>query len=592
MTSSNRKKAGGKGSSGAGARDGFLGRAALVIFALALVVRLVYLGEISHAPSFRVPIIDSASYDQHARILVEQGTFSPRFFWQGFFYPFYLAVVYFLTGGSMLWARLIQILLGSILCALVFRLGTRLFDRRTGIVAGAIAALYGPLVHYDAELLDAGFSALWAVALVLLILRARDAKSPWAAALVGLVGGLSVVTRGTFLPYVAAAAVWLVFVWRKRHVRPARIAARAGLVIAGFLVVALPVATLCHRATGDFNFLSQAGPINLYIGNNPERDRTIMIRPGAEWRELTRLPEVKGSASDSEDRATFMRLFLDYVKTQPAGFAKGLAHKTVEYVSSRELPRNEDMYVARSYSRLFSTLAWKAGAFGFPFGLLLPLALVGIARYARRIPAPVYGFLLLYSAAIIGVFVSGRYRIPFAALLAVPAAAGALYLFDLVRTRSWLRVTSIAAAVCAVAAVTSVAGPFAVERFDYKAEMHTIVGFELMKQNRAREAITELSEALRLDPVNVDAHKYLGLLMSAQRRHAEAEAHLRKALEGDPDSYFIKYYLGGTLLNLGRRDEALRYLKEAREGAAAAREEQLLREIDRALGSLVEKPSE
>ncbi len=589
MASSNRKKAAGKSSSSAGARAGLFGRAALFIFALALVVRIVYLVEFSKSPTFHVPIIDSASYDQHARILVEQGTFSPRFFWQGFFYPFYLAVVYFLTGGSMLWARLVQIALGSLLCVLVYRLGAKLFDTRTGIVAGAIAALYGPLVHYDAEILDAGFSALWAVALVLLVLRARDAKGIWAAALVGLVGGLSVVTRGTFLPYVAAAAVWLVFVWRARRVPSARIMARAGLVLAGFLVVTLPVATLCHRETGDFNFLSQAGAINLYIGNNPERDKTIMIRPGAEWRELTRLPEVKGSASDSEDRATFMRLFLDYVKSRPGDFAKGLAHKTVEFVSSRELPRNEDMYVAREYSRLLSLLTWKAGAFGFPFGLLLPLALVGIVRHARRIPAPVYGFLLLYSAAIVGVFVSGRYRIPVAALLPVPAAAGALYFVDLARGRAWPRAALIVIAVCAIAAGASVAGPFAVERFNYEAEMHTIVGFELMKQNRGREALAELSEALRLEPENVDAHKYIGLLMSGRRRHAEAEAHLRKALEGDPDSYFIKYYLGGTLLNLGKRDEALRYLREAREGAAAAREEQLLKEIDRALGSLVEK---
>jgi tetratricopeptide (TPR) repeat protein len=140
--------------------------------------------------------------------------------------------------------------------------------------------------------------------------------------------------------------------------------------------------------------------------------------------------------------------------------------------------------------------------------------------------------------------------------------------------------------VCLVAAVTSVAGPFAVEKFDYEAEMHTIVGFELMKQNRAREALAEFSETLRLEPDNADAHKYVGLIMSRERRHVEAEAHLRKALEAEPDSYLIRYYLGGTLLNLGKRDEALRYLQEARAGAAAAREEQLLKEIDRALGSL------
>ncbi len=581
MASPRRKGAAREGVSGA-----WFGRVALVVFALALVVRLVYLGEIAKSPTFHVPIIDAASYDQHARLLVEKGIFYQRFFWQGFLYPFYLAAVYLFTDGSMLAARLIQILLGSLLCALVYRLGARLFDRRTGAVAGAIAALYGPLVYYEAELLDTGFSALWAVVLVLLVLRARDAKGYRAAALVGVCGGLSVVTRATFLPYFAVACVWLLLAWRGRSVRRALVAARAGLMLAGFLAVTIPVAQLCYKATGDFNFLSESGPINLYIGNNPERERTIMIRPGAEWRELTRMPTVKGSLTDSADRDVFTRLYLDYVKTRPADFAKGIVLKTVEFFSSRELPRNEDVYVARRYSRLLSALAWKAGAFGFPFGILLPLALVGIVRHAKRIPAPVYGFLLLYPAAIIGVFVSGRYRIPVVPILAVPAAAGALYCVDLVRGKRWRRAAAIAGAACVVAAAASAAGPFAVEKFDYEAEMHTIVGFELMKQNRAREALAEFSETLRLEPDDSDAHKYIGIIMSGQRRHGEAEAHLRKALEKSPDSYLIRYYLGIALLNQGKREEAVRYLREARADAAAAREEQLLKEIDKVLDSL------
>jgi 4-amino-4-deoxy-L-arabinose transferase-like glycosyltransferase len=584
MTPPKRKAAARGGVSGAG-----LARVALVVFALALVVRLVYLGEIAKSPTFHVPIIDSASYDQHARLLVEKGIFYQRFFWQGFLYPFFLAAVYSLTNGSMLAARLMQIALGSLLCAGVFHLGAKLFDRRTGVVAGVAAALYGPLVFYDAELLDTGLSALWAVALLLLVLRARDAKGVRTAAIVGVCGGLSVVTRATFLPYLVVACGWLLLDWRRRGARPALVAARGGLMLAGFLAVALPVAQLCYEATGDFNFLSESGPINLYIGNNPERDRTIMIRPGEEWRELTRLPAVKGSSSDSEDRNLFTRLFLDYVRARPADFAKGLAEKSAQFVSSRELPRNEDMYAARRYSRLLSALTWKAGGFGFPFGLLLPLALVGVVRYAKRIPVPIYGFLLLYPAAIVGVFVSGRYRMPIVPILIVPAAAGARYCVDTVRARAWRRAAAIAAAACAVAVATSVAGPFAVEKFDYEAEMHTIVGFELMKQNRAREALAEFSEALRLEPNDSDAHKYIGIIMSGERRHGEAEVHLRKALESKPDSYLIRYYLAIALLNQGKREEARGYLAEARAGAVAAKEERLLKEIDKVLGSLAEK---
>jgi len=278
------------------------------------------------------------------------------------------------------------------------------------------------------------------------------------------------------------------------------------------------------------------------------------------------------------------------VKREPADFVRGLVQKSVQFVSSRELPRNDDLYIARRYSWLLSALTWKAGGFGFPFGLLLPLALVGLVRHARRIPVPIYLFLVLYPAAVIAVFVSGRYRIPLVPILAVPAAAGALYAAHLVRGRDWRRTALVAGAVCAAAAALSLAGPFVVENYNYEAEMHCIVGFELMKQNRMDAALSELSEALRLDPEYGDAHKYVGLIMSEERRHAEAAVHLRKALERQPDSYLIRYYLGGTLLNLGKRDEALPLLERARADAEAAKEGQLVKEIDKMLRPLAREP--
>lgn len=568
-----------------GATDGPPARFTLLVFLLALIVRLVYLAEIAKSPTFRIPVIDSATYDEHARSLLASGIFGPRFFWQGFFYPFYLATVYLITGGSMLAARLVQIVLGSLLCAGVYRLGARMFGRGAGIAAGVITAVYGPLVFYDVEILDAGFSAIWAVALVALVLRAERAGNLGIGFLVGVCGALGAVTRATFLPFLIVACVWLAHVWRRDA--GGRVAgARLGLVAAGFLVIAFPVALLCRGATGDFNFLAQSGPINLYIGNNPESERTIMIRPGAEWRELTRMPTVKGSMSDAEDRRVFVRLFLDYVRKEPGSYLAGLAEKTAQFASSRELPRNDDLYLARLYSRLLSVLVWKAGRFGFPFGALLPLALVGIVRFWRRIPIPVYLFLILYPAAIIAVFVSGRYRVPVAPILAIPAGAGLLYTVDLVREQHWRAAALAVAAMCAVGAATSAAGPFTVERYNYAAEAHTVVGFELMKQNRMGEALGELAEALRLDPDWADAHKYSGIALAQMRRHAEAAEHLRAALAREPDSYLLRYYLAVTLLNLGQRDEARELLEQARDAAIAAKEDELVIEIDRLLRPL------
>jgi len=221
----------------------------------------------------------------------------------------------------------------------------------------------------------------------------------------------------------------------------------------------------------------------------------------------------------------------------------------------------------------------------------LPLALVGIVRSFRRIPVPIYLLLILYPAAIIAVFVSGRFRIPLIPMLAVPAAAGIVYLLDALRLRRWLTAAGTVGAIAVVAAASSAAGPFTVERYNYEAEMHSIVGFELMKEKRLPAAVEQFNEALRLDPGWGDAHKYLGLIMSEERRPAEAAEHLQRALAAEPDSYLLRYYLGVTLLNLGKTDEALQYLEGARGAAAAAKEDRLVGEIDRVLKSMASRRS-
>jgi len=163
------------------------------------------------------------------------------------------------------------------------------------------------------------------------------------------------------------------------------------------------------------------------------------------------------------------------------------------------------------------------------------------------------------------------------------------YLADLLKSRRWLGGAAAIGVIIAIGAVSSLAGPFAVERYPYEAEMHSIVGFELMKQNRTAAALEQFSEALRLDPDFGDAHKYVGIIMSRQRRHAEASEHLRKALAQEPDSYLIRYYLGVTVLNLGKIEEAASLLEQARSEAAGAKEDRLVGEIDKLLSAIAAK---
>ena len=564
-------------------------RIILTIFVLALVVRLAYLGGISDIPTFDTPIIDSQEYDILARGLAGEGTMDHTFFWQGFFYPLFLSVVYILSNGSIIIVKLIQLLLGSLVCVLVYRLGAEIFDRRTGILAGVVCALYGPLIYFESELLATGWASFWSVMLLLLLLRAGKKASLQTCLAIGLCSGLSVTTRATFLPFMILAAIYMAYRLHRSAMSWKRIAVREVVIVAGFLMITVPVASLCLRETGQFSFLPRSGSINLYIGNNPDPEETIMTRPGQDWRELTRAPSIQESEHGRENEDYYMNLFTEYVATQSGHFLKGLAEKTVQFITSREFPRNQDMYVSRKYSTLFSLLVWKAGGFGFPFGILLPFSLLGIVIGRHRVPWPMTLFLILYPLSIIIVFVSARYRTPLIPVMAIPASFGFLSVVDMARGKKWRSLTIAGATIAAIVLLTSIAGPFPVEGYDYEAEMHTVLGISYAKRGYRNKAISHLTRAKRLDPRSVTAHRMLGLVLYEQRRIDEAVEHFERAYELDPDSYFILYYLGTGLLAQGRTEEGIERLEQALSKAIAAKEDNLTIQIRRILDTEARK---
>ena len=149
------------------------------IFALALVVRLIYLWESSSSPSFANPVLDASTYDGLARSLAAGKRVSGELFWQPVFYPYFLSIVYWFSNGSIIFGKVVQIFLGSLTCLLTYYVGKRVFNHGTGIIAGLTIALYGPLIFFDGELLATGWANLWAVSLILLFLIGPSRRSAW-----------------------------------------------------------------------------------------------------------------------------------------------------------------------------------------------------------------------------------------------------------------------------------------------------------------------------------------------------------------------------------------------------------------------------
>lgn len=547
---------------------------AAAVFAVALVVRLIYLVDARDSPAFETPLVDADTYHRWAQRLAGGGSPGEELFWQPVFYPFFLAAVYRLTGSSMILAKLVQALLGATTCLLTCKLGSEVVDRRTGALAGFFVALYGPWVFFDLELVSTGWDCLWSVVLLRLALAASRGRSPLFSLALGIAGGLAAATRPTFLPFLATAAVGLFVAWRRRNLGAAT---RSALLLAGLALVLLPLAAASAKYAGRFSILPASTGINLHIGNNPDAAATQTIRPGWEWAELTRLPEQHGVEHRRDTSAFFRNRFLDYVTKEPLGFLAGLAGKATQLASSRELPRNVDIYVMREWSPTLSALVWKIGSFGFPFGVLLPLALLGAFDLGRRVPWPLPLFLLVYGGSIVLVFVSDRYRAPLIAPLAVLAAAGALGLLDALRNRNRKRVAAAAIFLPLCGVLTSVAGPFPQERIDYKAELLYLVGTSARQRGELDRAEALLGEALWRVPSHSDALNQLGNLSAMRGQNDLALEYYRRATESAPGNAVARDNYARSLLRLtraldglGRTEEATAKIRAALEQARAA----------------------
>ncbi len=522
-------------------------RAGLWIVALALVVRLVYLCEISGSPTFRLPVVDSLVYCRAAAGLAAGNGFCDSFFFQPFLYPFWLAGVFLASGTSLVAARVIQALIGCATCLLACRLGNRLYGGQAGVAAGVITALYGPLVFFETDLLATGLAAFWCVALLLLFLHAARRRSVPIFLLLGLCGAAALLTRPTFLPLLLAGGSWLlVKTWRA----PGRATWLAAL--AGFALPLLAVASLNHSVTGHFGVLPSSGGLNLYIGNNPDSDRTTNARPGSSWSDVIDLPKRHGRGDDMWERQSFFHgRVLEYAAGEPLAFASGLGKKTLQFVSSRELPRNLDAYLFRQWSAILSLLLWKGGAFGFPFGLLLPLAAAGLFLRRRETPLLLPLFLLLWGAAVIAVFVTARYRVPIVPLLAAPAGAGIIGICNALRKGRWGRIAAAGAIAAGAILISTVPGPFEAEKIDYEPELHCCLAEALQQAGRVDDAITEFGKAIALDEGNADAHVNLATLLIAQNRFDEAIDACRTALRHRPDMAQAHCNLAALLIDRG-----------------------------------------
>jgi hypothetical protein len=154
-------------------------------------------------------------------------------------FPYLLGATQAVTGHPRASALLLEALLGTLAVALVWFIARELWGRRAALVAGAVAAVFPPLVLLNAVPLSETLFIPLELGIVALVLVARRRPVPplALAAACGVVCGLAALTRqtGLLLVLVVVAGLLTRPAWDRR-----RAAVASGLAVVVMLVVVAP----------------------------------------------------------------------------------------------------------------------------------------------------------------------------------------------------------------------------------------------------------------------------------------------------------------------------------------------------------------
>jgi Flp pilus assembly protein TadD len=570
----------------------------LAVVAVGLGVRLAYYGGMRDFPLFNAPTGDTVEYATRAQAILSGDLLGGPgvYFHSSPAYPYFLAGLAALRGGDLQDLRLValvQLLLSAGTAALVYLLGKRLLASAAGgVVAGVLYAFSPVAAFYDGELL---MDFLLPPVLVGVALLATTKKwSLGRAAAAGALTAFGALARPSFLLLLLplALAIWF---GGKAAPRRQRLRWLAGLIVAAALVVA-PCTVRNYVVGRDLVLVSSNGGVNLFIGNNPQANGTFKA-PGPWPAHLeassTAYAEEKTGRSlrPSEVSAFFTREAARYVVTQPGDYVGKAGRRLRLLASAYEIPNHMDLEFFRARSGVLKLLP-------FTWGVVLPWALAGaFFAFRRRGFGPALGLAAIYLASLVTLFfVTGRYRFPAFALLAVLVVAAAWGFVEAARRRVWWKV-AVGAAIVVAGYVASYGVPpppevviseayswhhlggvysrggddraaaRAYERAVAAEPLDSFswnnLGLAHLRLGDTASAERALGRALELSPDNPDTLNNFGTLRLYQGRPAEAERYIRTALEYNPENVQALVNFGIILLARGDADGALRTLERA-----------------------------
>lgn len=563
------------------------------LFVGALVVRAIYLLEVSRSPFFRILVGDAAFYDAWAGD-IQHDWLGKEIFYQAPLYPYFLAGIYWIGGHDTFVVRLVQIALDAGACVLLAAGGRSFVSRRAAAIAGLLLALYGPALFFDGLVQKPSLDLFFVTTLVFLLGKIQEGAWGLGTAFgAGVTVGCLSLTRENALVLIPLLAAWLVWIARSENAQlraapsdtknGGRLALRrVGALLLGATLILAPVALRNWRVGHELVLTTSQFGANFYVGNNAAADglyEPLIWSHGSypeEHRDAIDLAEqaVGRRLSPREVSSYWSGLAWRWIRAHPLDWLKLIGKKWLLVWNAREIADSDEPLVYRDAS-------WVLKGLGSVciFGVICPLAAVGLVARLRDWRRLV---VLLSIAAAIACstslfFVFARYRYPMVPVLLLLAGAA---IDDIVKRLSehgghGFHGLAVDAVVLAVAsAVVWLPLPLGTDE-NPRATAYYNLGVSLETQGALDPAMTSYRAAIANQPDFAQAHANLGALLARSGKLTAAISEERSALAVTPDDPIAHTNLANALLAIGHLDEAeVEYLAalRAEPNFASARE--------------------
>ncbi|MFC1576228.1 tetratricopeptide repeat protein [Candidatus Omnitrophota bacterium] len=499
-------------------------RTVILIFFLALALRVLYLDQIKDTYLFYSPIVDSGAYDQSG-VQAASGDTSKIYSYPLFRIPFYrlfLGIIYKVGGHNVYLARFIQAIVGALSCCLIYALAGLVFNRKTAFIAGLAASLYWPFIAFDAKFLPVNLAIFCSLLGILSISKFFERrKIPWIFA-GGAALALASIARANIALVLPALFLWILFYfWKNAGAKKSLF--YAGFFLAGFLFVMAPLLAKDYSARKEFMPIQKNYGVGVYFGADLDR---INIKPGSTWRKLMRELLDKDLVHIQERNIYFLNKTAQIIFSDPAGYMAGLAKKIYILWNYYEFSPRECINYFRSKSRFLSlplpSFGWVA-AFSI-LGMILAWG------KSREKATPLYIFVFMYQVALLPFMPLARYRLPIVPFLIVFASYCVTEIFAVIREKKWGVFAGYTAALLPILILTNT-NPFLeyLQKFDrpYYHEGRA----RLRSLGDEDNALANLKVALKKHPKDADIYAAMGYGYARKGDLGKAEVCYAQALD-------------------------------------------------------------